>query len=174
MLDAAPNPQDVADYRLAELLRQPGNVARLLAMRQAREQQLDQARDPWVVWNPRGGSSLDSALDVRLPLRHAEAQGALDATPYLLAAATPGLGQALGRGISGLRLLRDAYNARNEQVYGPAATYGYYGPGQRAFDAATQHGEGDPISPVARYLGYQMEPSEQHTSSIWDMLGVGR
>ena len=88
-MDFEPNPQDVQDYQLMALLRQPGNLARLMAMTGEREQRLDQARDPWVTFNPLGASA-DASLDLRLPVRRSEATAGLDAVPYLLAAATPG------------------------------------------------------------------------------------
>ena len=172
MLDGSPSPEDLESYRYTEMLRQPGNVARLLAYRDRREQPYREALDPWVVFNPRGAGSLDSSMDYQLPLHRSDARNLLDTLPFLAGAATPGLPAALGRGLSGLGALRRAYNARNEQVYGPQTNYGYYGPGQRTFDAATAHGDSDMVGPIARQLGYELEPEMHHAPNIYDLLGV--
>ena len=126
-----PNPEDVAEFNWQDLLRQPGNHARLLAHLQAKEQRARDWYDPRRELFP-GVTGRRSDADFYLG----------EALPALAGAASPAAAPvSLSRLVSGLSALRNLYNRNNESVYGPASTYGYYGPGQRGFDAATQHGE---------------------------------
>ena len=163
MMDASPSPEDLEAYRYADLLRQPGNVARLLAYRGQREQRARDMYDPRRELWPGGPQIRRSDVDFYLG----------EALPTMAGAAMPALAPAkVGQAMGALGTLRRLYNARNEQVYGPQANYGYYGPGQRTFDAASMHGDSDMVGPVVRFMGYDVEPEVRHAPNLYDLLGV--
>jgi len=162
-MEFEPNPQDVDDFNWEAVLRQPGNHARLLAMLQQREQRARDSYDPRrELWS--GGPEVRRS-DVDFYLGQA--------LPTMVGAASPSMFPAtLGRIAGGLGALRRAYNSSNESVFGPAKNYGYYGPGQKTFDSATQRGDGLDFGTL---FGLDPEPrgirAEPHISgNLWDLL----